>query len=152
MTESEYLDQLGDLSGSKDFINVIVLLIIRDFIGPLRKLSEERKESDLNYNEIALVIGLWLKNYNKKLDNEENPFDTMERVTLLLQNVHKSILDEFSKENVFLPVNGLAFREAIFYASTVAYDFQYIELLKKVFGNCKEWRSYHLCSDETLKH
>jgi hypothetical protein len=24
--------------------------------------------------------------------------------------------------------------------------------VKKVFGNCEEWRSYHLCSDETLKH
>lgn len=132
MTQREIIQELDKITSNYNFKYIISAIILQDFVGTYDNLDRQKSPNFLNYNEASFLIGLWIKNTSKSnsidLDYEiefERIYSIMEALHFTFTTEGPKLLDSNLSPSEFM-VNGLRFKEAFFYASTGAYDFQYV--------------------------
>ncbi|WP_165795944.1 SEC-C metal-binding domain-containing protein [Siphonobacter curvatus] len=171
MKQDEIINEIEEMTSNYNFINLIVMIIFRDFVGTIESLSNYDRNKNLNYNELSYLIGLWIKNAknNKKIDinlNKQIPI-----VYDLMYRLHRTFLPDLSalfedsnnhKDTSDLMLQKDPLREAFFYGPCGAYDYQYstnsfnkykydIEWIKKEKGfNLDSLNSFFLNIKNTI--
>ena len=145
MLQSEVIKKLDEITSKNNFIYIICLFILKDFVGSINDIGKVDPYDRLNYNEASFLIGLWIKN-SKKSNNEELDYmSTIDEVYSLMEVLHMTFLSEsvspidksFSRSDFM--INGNRFKEAFFYGSTGAYEFQYINKSVEKYRRDDKW-------------
>lgn len=141
MTENEQhiINKIEICATANNFMTVVTELILRDFAGTLEALGKERPKEALNYYEAAMLVGKWLKVSSHSANAQLIEETTTNELTKLLVDLHQSILTPADKR----AFTGNAFREAYFYASTSAYDFQFTRMLPRKYEYDRQWIAKH---------
>lgn len=154
-TEQEIFDELSEVCRSPGYIHTIAWFCFRD--NTIR-YSEELKPEDivkrvssgsLIRTEIATLIGLCLKNeLIETIPSPANMQGYIDKTVRLLSELHKSIMPPLGEiidlQKIGNPdynpmSDGRLLREAIFYGSESAYNFQYREFSLLKYKNDNEW-------------
>lgn len=135
MTQKEIVQKLHRITNDYNFIYVIAAIVYNDFCGPLENLEHKDYWKQLNYNELSFLVGLWVKNAKIGSVSEFDVNAEYRKINALMEELHNSFLREGPKLNLadinrntksdFL-INGTHLKEAFFYSSTGAYDYQFI--------------------------
>lgn len=142
--DSVVLADLNKLTSAENYIEVIGNIIYRDFTGSAEKISSTDPQNVVSYNELALLMGLWIKNYCKK-DYANDPSILMQQTDVLLNEYHNSLFFNYLPEvdpgkSLFEAFeSGPLFKEAFFYSSTAGYDRQYIKILVQKYNDDADW-------------
>ncbi|RZJ52318.1 MAG: hypothetical protein EOO44_12185 [Flavobacterium sp.] len=142
--EIDVLADINQLVSSENYIEVIVEILFRDFMGSAEKIANSNSAEVISYNELAFLIGNWIKNYSIK-EAPNDPKILIKKTDDVLLEYHNSMffnnLDLNVKDISLYKKfeNGSLFKEAFFYSSTAGYDRQYIDLLCKKYAHDKSW-------------
>lgn len=145
MKQADYINKIEEITSSYDFLYVIATIMFLDFCGPIEDLATKDMSKHFNYNEASFLLGMWIKNSKqnngKKISLEleiENLRKVMEElhVTFITEGPEFSDLSTSASEFM---TNGHTFKEAFFYASTGAYDYQYISRLSEKYRYDEKW-------------
>lgn len=142
--ENIILTEINKIVSSENYIEVIAEILLRDFAGSVKKIELSNPAEILNYNELAFLIGTWIKNYNNQI-SPNAPEILIEQTDDLLLEYHQSMffnnfdLSDMDKSAFEIFDNGSLFKETFFYSSTAGYDTQYITLLCEKYKYDKEW-------------
>jgi hypothetical protein len=159
-SRSEILGDISQLASSKGYIFVVAEIVERDFFLDVHEVANINWRERIHNNELALLIGLMLK--NKRLNFKEleprQLEDAIKRTRELLDELHWSYnynfqeslskygtriseLGDAEKSKAFQAVFGT--REMIveptFYGDAGFYDVQCFELAPKLYQRDLEW-------------
>jgi hypothetical protein len=140
MGQEEVMQRLNELTSNSEFQYVIAMIIANDFVGTIEQVGKKNYWEQLNYNEFAFVIGLWIKNGKVARTYEIDLNATYKEVHSLMEKLHITFLHgghKFDAPDSML--NGTLLRESFFYSSTGAYDYQYIDKVKEKYKYDEEW-------------
>jgi|GEM_PF-3120430 len=142
--EREVLSDLNHLVSAENYIEVLASLVIRDFSGSAEKIRASDVYDILSYNELAFLIGLWIKNHTG-VTSPNDPEILIEQTDRLLKEYHNSMFynnipahDEGQNLYEYFH-NNASYKEAIYYSSTAGYDDQYIRLLAQKYAYDEAW-------------
>lgn len=144
MSQNEVIRKLEKFTSHYDFIHVIAAIILNDFCSPINKLHKKNYWEQLNYGELAFLIGLWIKKCSKtSVEFDVNA--TSKEVHRLMEKLHEAVLEEMPKlpykdeDPTNFLINGTRFKEAFFYSSTGGYDYQYIDKSIEKYRYDEKW-------------
>ncbi len=144
MSQKEVIGKIEAITSHYDFIHVLAAIILNDFCSPINKLDKKNYWEQLNYGELAFLIGLWVKKC-KKTDFEFDINATSKQIHELMEQLHTAVLEEMPKlpdidqDPTNFLVSGARFKEAFFYSSTGAYDYQYIDKAIEKYRYDEKW-------------
>lgn len=129
--------KIEELTEYYSFGKVIGELLYDHFCGTFEELKTNDIYSKLDYNELLLIIGLWVKNSNeRKFLNKDEINKLPKKVFELLNELHKSFLKPIGQNyNNWMP----DFKEMFFYSPTNAYDIQYCNLVFYKYIKDRDW-------------
>ena len=148
---SEIITDIKNLVRSNGYIYALCLILCEDFHDNPENLHKENNYDRLNMNELSLLLGFLVQNHiNFEIPSSlEKLSEIKKRTYELLRELHQSFsktLPQKVEEKIKNPeMKKMDFFgkdimvESIFYASTGAYDFQYIDFLKKKYRYDKKW-------------
>jgi len=144
MSQKDVIRKIEELTEHYDFIHVLAAIILNDFCSPIDKLHKKNYWEQLNYGELSFLIGLWIKKC-RKTSIEFDIDDTNKKVHQLMEQLHHAVLTETLKipdknedPSDFL-INGARFKEAFFYSSTGAYDYQFVDKAIEKYKYDEKW-------------
>ena len=147
MDEKKIFRLIENITQYESFKFVLSEILLRDFCGTADELRDVNIREKLDYNELILLAGLWIKNVcvskNFKMD-EIN--DYMLRTYSLMENLHEAVL----KNENYPEKEEMNYRELFAYSPTNAYDFQYINLVAKKYWNDRDYIYRHY--DQKLEY
>jgi hypothetical protein len=146
-TKEQILERLNAITSSYSFLKVISKICYRDFCGTVEELASQNLFDHLNYNEVFFLIGLWVKNVKIGQELNDDEIETIfKEVYPLMDDLHTCLFKEGpridptntqSTHDFFN--NGAYFKEAIFYAGTGAYDYQYVKWSPDKYQYDEDW-------------
>ena len=150
MTRKEITSRLTEISSDYNFIYIIAGSILKDFCSPIDYLEHRNPHDHFSYTEAAFLIGLWIKNSSITSRNQYNYEERFKETYNLMEQMHQSLISDtpnfLNKENItaadFMN-NGASFKEAFFYSSTGAYDFQYASKFSEKYKYDEEWLKHN---------
>jgi len=155
MKQSEVINKLIKLTSSYSYIYILARICHRDFCGTIEELSTRNARDYLNNNEVAFLIGLWLKGANtSNWLTEKCQITAREETYALMEELHSTFLIGFGdflksgeKDYYEYVENSLSFKETFFYSGTGAYDYQYTKWLHEKYKHDKDWFANTLAID-----
>jgi hypothetical protein len=147
LNKTQILDRLNEITSSYSFVKVIAKVCFRDFCGTIAQLANNNPQDHLNFNEVAFLIGLWLKNNKINIILPDDQVDKIfEEVYSLMLELHLTLYRETPKIDPKKPQtlyeifnDGASLKETIFYDGVGAYDYQYIKWLPKKYKLDHKW-------------
>lgn len=159
MKETEkVIQELRELIQTQGYFYALCMMLLEDFLVDPEKLHELNHSARLSINEAGLLLGFLIQN-EIDFTTPDTPNDLAlmkEKTYTLLQELHQSFMngfieklkDEIGKEHVYenhrndqksFFGSGDMFIEPIFYASSGAYDFQYMDFLERKYKYDQDW-------------
>lgn len=163
----DVIKQLETLVQTPGFIHVLAEMIIHDMFIPRDQFLEVDWPSRLTFQEATFITGLMLKKpLNTSLLTQEEIEAKIQEARKILEDLHGAYIKQMplrpeidakntteledveagsdlaSQHNEHfrkLVAGGNFFTEAIFYADSGSYDFQYTELAPKLYGLDSDW-------------
>ena len=140
---SEIIMDVRKLVRSNGYIYALCLILCDDFHWSPEHLHEDNSYDKLNMNEVSLLLGFLVQDdinfeipssFKKLLEMKKRTYELLKELQSSLgdlpQKIEENIKNsEMKKIDFFRETNMIV--ELIFYAGTGAYDFQYIDFLKK---------------------
>lgn len=146
MTKVQIFDRLDEITSDNNFIYVLSAIVLKDFCGTLSELASKNARERLNNKEVKFLMGLWVKNWNKKIETESDELKVLDEVYSLMEQLHYTFIPDLSKmlENPSVSSfdffnNGLMFQESMFYSGTGAYDYQYTKWVTEKYKYDRDW-------------
>ena len=155
MDQKEIYSRLNEITSYFNFYYIIAIISFKDFCGTLKELAYKNPHNHLNKNELALLVGFWLKNANK---SKALKYDDIEKILTevydLMEKLHLSFLKKKSTQELDVEnslfgdlKSGKNFQESMFYGSDQAYDFQYSKWFESKYKYDSKWLEDSKCID-----
>lgn len=134
-TQEQIFDQISAISQKPWFYLVYIWLILASqYFTSIENLKSSHPNKRYSINELAIITGIILKNpisFSWLWMNEKSTLSTIEELWTLFQELHWLI---FSQS---------IFQEALFYADSWSFDFQYLDFFEKRYSNDYDWILQH---------
>ena len=144
-SKNEILFELNELSSSRDFLEVLLILCNTNLNCTADKIATRNLRNILNENEITFLFGIWLKNRNKNKTGFIDKLEVANRVHQLMDDFHSTFLSGLSLLKSDLTFHEQArnnpeiVKETIFYSGTGAYDYQMMQFLEAKYKFDETW-------------
>ncbi len=146
-TEPEILADIEMLTATPGYLNTLAAISYTDFCGYIEDLSTRNLYENLNYNEMALLMGYWAKNADLHTEEVKAPDDAVTKKTYkLLKELHQCIFSQGIKTEMgtgekmnFELDFGKNLKEAFFYAGTGGFDLQYMKWIVSKYERDRIW-------------
>jgi hypothetical protein len=134
---NEKFNEISELTKYDSFRHVLAEIVYQDFCGTIKELKTDNVYDKTDYNELLLLMGLWVKNVDSNKNISKEDTGRMVSQTLnLLKELHYSFITPLIPNTPHWLPN---FKEMFFYAPTHAYDLQYANLVYLKYRNDINW-------------
>jgi len=140
MPLSEVLDQIAKFAEYDSFKEVIAKFVLEDKCGTIEEMKTQDIQETLDYNELMLLMGLWVKHVDRSRTFPNDQVDVVAgNVRRLLKELHEAFF-EGSTPNLKADLAEIVnYKELFFYAPTHAYDLQYANLVSAKYREDADW-------------
>ena len=159
------IQKIEALTREPEYIYTLALILLRDLFMPPEGIADLNPHEHLNFQEIAFVVGLLVKNpIDLTVPTEEDSEKRFEETYRLFYELHKKYHEPFIEEIANIAKGGfknetrqenyrrvfgagLTMTEPILYSASGAYDFQYLEFAVDKYRRDAGWIHEHMGID-----
>lgn len=141
--QKKIIQDIKKLVKTPGYIYVLSWIVVQDIWMPMDKIEEHNPHETISIQEASFLTGFLVQDQiSYKTPSKEIIVNLANQTRKLLSKLHASFFSQNIKSPIELEKHNIL-AEAIFYASSGAYDFQYLELLEDKYKYDKEWLIQH---------